>query len=42
MANVILRKADQYATCEPVKLSAEYTGQILDHDLVKDMYVLEN
>ena len=42
MANVILRKADQYATCDPVKLSAEYTGQILDQDLVMDMDVLEN
>ena len=42
MPQIILRKADQYATCDPVKLSAEYTGQILDQDLVMDMDVLEN
>ena len=42
MANVILRKANQYATCDPVKMSAEYTGQLLDQDLVMDMDILEN
>ena len=42
MANVILRKADQYATVDAVKMSAEYTGQLLDQDLVMDMDVLEN
>ena len=40
--NIILRKADQYATCDPVKLSAEYTSQLADQDLVMEMDVLEN
>ena len=40
--NVILRKSGQYATCDPVKLSAEYDGRLLDQDLVMDMNILEN
>lgn len=40
--NIILRKQDEYATCDPVKLSAEYTGQILSQELEMDMDVLEN
>lgn len=42
MANVILRKQGQYATVDPVKVSCEQDGRILDQDLVMEMDVLEN